>query len=199
MTESVATLATPPIVGRFYQVPCFLHHYESRRAVRQTWVPIIGDLHEDSQIIGVAGQHWHYDWRFITQAQLRILWPMHAIGCDLESGCHQGRCMGLVQFVRGQSPTVREQRKKCRRRGPCFPVAYHDRHNNRLVTVNFLGALEANYAGCRLKGLVCPHRGLPLNGQPVRDGVVVCPGHGLAWNTETGEMVRRVPLPVAAQ
>jgi hypothetical protein len=48
-------------------------------------------------------------------------------------------------------------------------------------------SLEKAYAGCVLKdGHICPHRGIDLRPFAKPDGTVICPGHGLRWDLNTG-------------
>jgi hypothetical protein len=77
-------------------------------------------------------------------------------------------------------------RFRCQRRMPSFPTHISGQ------PIEFVAGLENAYADVKLKCSKCPHRGMPLTGLPEKDGVVVCNGHGLAWNVQSGEMVRRL-------
>jgi nitrite reductase/ring-hydroxylating ferredoxin subunit len=57
---------------------------------------------------------------------------------------------------------------------------------------------ESKYADASAKCGTCPHRGFPLGGVPAKRGVVVCPGHGLAWDQATGRNVPRYRVRPAA-
>jgi hypothetical protein len=57
--------------------------------------------------------------------------------------------------------------------------------------IPWLRKLEQKYRDAKMKNFICPHKGLPCNATPIVDGVVVCRGHGLAFNVETGAMVRQ--------
>lgn len=59
---------------------------------------------------------------------------------------------------------------------------------------HWLEEMEKAYAHNRLRdGHICPHRGISCRGVIAEsDGGVVCPGHGLKWNLETGQLVSRV-------
>lgn len=73
------------------------------------------------------------------------------------------------------------RRRKCQRPTPFYPAEI----------VPWLPDLEAAYQDRRLgEDWICPHRGASLRGQPVHEGVVVCPLHGLRWCVETGRLVR---------
>ena len=60
-------------------------------------------------------------------------------------------------------------------------------------TPHWVRELEAAYAGATLSpGLICPHKGAPLEGmQPDDDGCITCPFHGLRWNASTGQLAPR--------
>src|SRR5437870_3356043 len=65
-----------------------------------------------------------------------------------------------------------------------FPVA-----GRRVLVVNLDGTL------CALDDL-CPHLAVPLNRGELKDGCVVCPGHGSVFAARTGEVRRWVGKPV---
>ena len=58
-------------------------------------------------------------------------------------------------------------------------------------------ARSTRYAAVRAPDCrTCPHRGMPLTGQPVdTDGGVVCPAHGLRWSRKDGSLMRRTCPP----
>jgi hypothetical protein len=57
------------VPGRRYEVRCVRATHIAPWFGR--WVPILGELHEDREIIKVATEHWHVDWRFVSAALLR--------------------------------------------------------------------------------------------------------------------------------
>jgi hypothetical protein len=170
-------------VGKFYRVPCI------RTTKRYTyggaqWLPIIGPEHSDKEFINFPASHWHIDWRFAGARTFKeaTLFPR-------KEGPHSQCYSAVVQrwgwgdpvfghAITDGEPVIR--RMKCKRDWPAYPYS----------AATWLPALEAAYAGSKIKpGMICPHRGLPLDGAP-RDGdVVTCPGHGLRWNFKTGELV----------
>jgi hypothetical protein len=140
------------------------------------WVPILGPKHEDAAYIGFPKQHYHFDFRFLKNGGFRYL-------VNADSPKAHGCVAGDDAF---HINTVRLLRRVCVRQMHEWPVT-----DTRDRPISWMPALEQAFADKRMKCMTCPHRGMPLNGMPVKDGVVVCPGHGLAWNIQTGELVRR--------
>lgn len=71
-------------------------------------------------------------------------------------------------------------RRKCLREMPEFPDG-------------LMHLLEPHFQDQKLCGDRCPHQGFSLKGFPVaEDGTIVCPLHGLKWDTKTGAMVSRL-------
>ena len=160
----------PCEIGRYYRVPCV------EVPMWRCMVPLFGPLHEDTEIIGFPEEHWHIDWRFTSPA-------------FMERWVYKRIPHGTVLSRKNAVGAVEIRPRKCRREMPVFPT-----HPYSGKPVFWLADLEKAHAEARLKcGMICPHRGLPLAGCPAKDGVVVCPGHGLAWDVETGDLVRRLP------
>lgn len=155
-------------IGKFYRVPVVfgvVYSYAPR------WLPALGPKHEDAAIIGFRDQHYHIDWRFAPEALLKL---GSRFGSPLGIVLHEGRANpdGLGR------PELR--RIKCKRLMPEFP-----RHR-----AGWVERLERAHSACKLKpGMVCPHRGIPLDTLPVVNDVVTCPGHGLRWHVRAGELV----------
>jgi hypothetical protein len=158
-----------PIVGKFYHVACV-----RSKASNRPWLPILGPLHEDAQYTGFKPLHYHYDFRFIADYIFAgMCWPTPS------------RVFGVVATSANVDITkIEVRRRKCHRQMPEYP------HEHAV----WLPQLEAAYADKKLKCMTCPHRGLPLDGLPVKDGVVTCPGHGLRWHVETGCLVPAIKL-----
>ena len=158
------------VVGNYYSVPHVATNKDVFHRKPGTLIPIIGPEHEDAEFINFPFDHWHIDWRFVN----RSLFKQRGNGWVV---------LGTPINVSNTTNEIIHKVRKCLREMPVFPPA----------RVPWRPKLEAAYAGCKLKpGMVCPHRGIPLNGCPVKDGVVVCPGHGLRWNVETGELLRSI-------
>jgi nitrite reductase/ring-hydroxylating ferredoxin subunit len=169
-----------PVVGKFYLVPCLW--FSLGFSDRNKWVPIIGPLHEDKDL-GIENNHYHHDVRFTPES----LWEEYG-GIKM---------MGRVMSEPPVKPMlIKVRRLRMKRQMPDFPkedYAYADGEvrvapgtKNKVVA-----KLEKQFKDVRLTCRVCPHRGMSLKGLPVKDGMVVCNGHGLRWNVETGAMVVR--------
>ena len=136
-------------VGRFYLVPCVYMPPDGSRSLTG-WAPIIGPRHSDEETIKFPDEHYHYDFRFVTAAQMsKIL------------GLREPAIAPAVVLDSKYVKDTRWRRRMCRHAGP--PEWPYQRSP-------WMAALEDAYASHRLKPdcRVCPHRGLPLNGQPVR-------------------------------
>jgi nitrite reductase/ring-hydroxylating ferredoxin subunit len=59
----------------------------------------------------------------------------------------------------------------------------------RVLVVNLGGSFHAI-------GDLCPHLAIPLSRGELKDGCVVCPGHGSVFDVKTGTAVRWVGLPI---
>jgi hypothetical protein len=171
--QKVSELTSEPEIGKFYLVPCV-------PTDDGEWWPVIGPKHEDLEHIGFPVEHYHYDLRFFSGDQLKATMlglpsPMMRKSDDyaLMAVAHSGKCGKPIDKYR-----------KCQRPMPDFPVKF---------VQAWFPKLEAAYKSVKLSScLKCPHRGLPLKGLSVKDALVVCPGHGLRWNVQTGEMVSRL-------
>jgi hypothetical protein len=68
---SIEALKEPPVVGKFYMVPCVEvskeHRYQHMH--RPGIFPVTGTKHEDSEIVRFPHYHWHYDFRFFDRRQ----------------------------------------------------------------------------------------------------------------------------------
>jgi hypothetical protein len=174
--QRVAELETEPEVGKFYLVPCVRHYGE--------WVPVIGPRHDDREVIGFAEKHYHKDVRFLSDDWLEQRWAWSRFNSSRPLTCTPEEYELASVLIVDAEP--RERRMKCRRRMPQFPTAITDAGRPA-----WQRKLERAYKNANAKCGRCPHRGLPLNGQPVKDGKVICPGHGLVFDVATGKLVPR--------
>lgn len=174
MTETI-----PYEVGKFYRVPVIVGRW---RDADGEW-PVLGPLHEDAEYIGFEPLHWHVDARFLTQRQWRTatfskdrgLGVEDVFNMPVQKTYEDWQHKPMVLIV---NPAPILKLRKCRRVWPTYPGR-----------VRWRKKLEAAYADCELRpGMVCPHRGAPLEGLEVHDGCVTCPLHGLRWNVTTGRL-----------
>jgi len=196
MKRTTIAVGEAPVIGRMYRVPCI--EYPTIYQGPTMWVPVYGPPHEDREIIGFPHQHYHVDIRFMSvrglarySGRINILeellsYPMTVpvvIAPSLEAGTQPARV--------AVSPFPILKRRKCYREMPDFPGPVERRLQG--FCRSFGPLLEDTYQGCQLKldNPICPHRGFRLAGLPQKDGLVVCPGHGLRWDLRTGQMRRR--------
>jgi hypothetical protein len=160
-------------VGKYYQVPCvkgtetppFLNF-----AKKGQWIPILLPKHDDPEI-GAPFQHYHLDFRFLTE------WSLKKAGFAWVLAQPHG--YGETHQRKFYQEEIVYRRMKCKREMPQYP-----RHIAR-----WMPTLCAKYKGSRLVNGKCPHKGIDLSGCVPVNGVVTCPGHGLMWDVETGKMV----------
>lgn len=172
-------------VGKFYNVPCVLGEWGNRS--KRAWWPVMGSQHEDKDIIGFPHQHYHIDWRFVARPQTD--WFQAAVSALADNPLAYNYNLPLMTWHLNEhglpAPVLR--RRKCQR-PHALPWD--------LRRITWMPKLEAAYKGCKLaKGHICPHRGFDLSHEPVVNGVVTCPLHGLRWNIETGELAPRTCAP----
>lgn len=180
MIERIDQIQGEAVIGKMYRVLCVNVNDGHRYAayIRNGWLPVVGTAHDDTEIIGVSGRHYHIDWRFTKMGDIgefesarkfgRVIWERNVIGKPL--------------FMR----------RKLLRQMDEFPIRIPNFGGGSSPIV-FIPRLEAAYRDVKLKQncMLCPHRGISLAGVPEKDGVRVCPGHGLAWRISDGAMVPR--------
>lgn len=154
-------------IGKMYSVPCVQTRAHSW--LGSGWQPVIGPMHEDSGAVNFPYDHWHIDVRFVRK---NTRWsPAFLLGVPIMKNDRSG----LAVVIAG--PELRQ--KKCQRAMPIYPGK----------KAPWMKSLESEFAQVRMKNMVCPHRGLPLQGCQHDGDVVTCPGHGLRWNVKTGALV----------
>lgn len=159
-------------------------------------VPLLGPVHEDREIINFPDYHFHIDWRFVKPRvfEAMIREQEVSIGFDATQKHYPPRLQMyepahlLMAMAAVAGGNIKRDVHRYR------PMTLYREHAVFPDRVRWLGSLEAKYASAKLRpNLVCPHRGISCAGVTCSgDGLkVVCPGHGLAWNRETGELIRR--------
>jgi hypothetical protein len=189
-------MASPPVVGETYLVPCIRINHGN-----EIWdVPVFGTVHSDPELgLAASFDHLHIDQRFVTEIYLN---KFHYCGINNlfakpEASMTSHRWLTLPVLSGPDIRGAREEKPmECLREAYFTPYTVNrDRSVNRWFTgdsLNHFGKFEDKYANTTLKACkVCPHRGIPLGSMPVRDGLITCPGHGLDFDACTGKLVRR--------
>lgn len=182
-------LTSPAVIGERYSVRCA---HATLGAVSGWW-PILGELHADPDITTKIGRHLHIDWRFPGAARVErtlrawtfddALWRLTFLTL------HKGP--GLPMAFRHELPRktgIRRIVKICRRPFPVFGEDEQEELGEKFET----WAATQRHLCLDLSTMICPHKGIPLGGVPVVDGVITCPGHGLSFCATTG---KRAELP----
>jgi len=181
------------VIGQFYMVPCMYAQPSARSRWMDAsgWVPVLGPKHEDAEHLDFEFQHYHIDWRFVGHPAFRIAsrgkhWsPLRHVMTNSGGDLWHHKLEG--------APVLR--RIKCKREMPEFP---HNASLGSKANIHWARMERAQAFTCnKLKpGNICPHRGIDLTPFIKADGTVICPGHGLKWNTVTGEMMPRHGGPI---
>jgi hypothetical protein len=159
---------TDVVVGKMYKVPCIrrVHSGKFRDLSGRGWIPVIGPIHDDKELIGFESLHLHYDSRFLTVKGNRVHSDSLSRLREVESLEDVFVHLGPVQYAL--------KLRKCRRLTDVW------------TPVRFTRPLEEAHRRCRIgPDCLCPHRKIPLAlGARLQDGSVVCAGHGLRWSAE---------------
>lgn len=170
MIPNIEDLTEPPVVGQMYMVPCvFSTSWTEWDSSGGEWQPVTGPPHSDAEYINVDKTHYHYDTRFLSEAQIRTI------------------DKGAWLFAGDPIKAIATHYTKLERRPlVCQRAVLHFKREP------WSADLENGYADKRVKCGTCPHRGLPLLSLPREPGtdIVTCPGHGLRWDLKTGALVR---------
>lgn len=144
----------------------------------RSYVPVLGPKHEDADHLDFKYEHYHPDVRFLGEAQVKY-WQRHGLRLAYAAGYPV--CVTKVDGT-PLAHTLKTMAMQCLR-------DYND-HVFPKGKAQTWDALRRAYRDCKLKpGMVCPHRGFRLAPHVRDDGLVVCPGHGLVWDTKTGKLV----------
>lgn len=181
-----------PRVGKFYLVKCIKLNQNGIECFGKEWVPIIGPKHDDEGPVNFPYNHYHIDWRFIYG----LADYKRDIRGDSITGYEFARviCLpgnGISEYsIHASGLEIEYKTRKCAR-------VYGGDYNFPVSTANgevrFLKTLEKEFKGCKLKaGHICPHKGINLSSiAPDENGLIVCPGHGLAFNSKTLTQTKR--------
>jgi Rieske [2Fe-2S] domain len=192
--EEIAAFARehqPPAqveAGKMYQVPCLTSPRFRRRSLNWTGtVPLLGTVHEDSDLVGFKPWHVHVDWRFVKPTKDKRF---------VNGESHDGNQYNLANvltlsyeplvyssqdqdFTFWNDVTCEIKLKLCRFTTP-YPWITPD-------DVPFRAKLQQHFQHCDATGGLCPHRGLPLSyARNMGNGRLQCPLHGLEFTTGQG-------------
>lgn len=174
MIPRVDELAEPAVVGRYYLVPSVLA-FNVYGSLAPEWWPIWPEAHSDPELIDCAGDHYHFDQRFLYRRQ----WDRFSGDASYRYVLWRWRQAGNAAII-ARGPELR--RRRCLRQ-----FAYPSRGS--VVIEPKLSKFHRRLAACRR----CPHRGFDLRQVPPdAAGVITCPGHGLRFHAATG-----APAPIA--
>lgn len=183
-------------LGKYYTRPCIRAYWWVSQS-QPTWWPVLGPQHTDAGIINFPHQHYHVDYRFLSQRlrnaidrtangerihpiyvqPIATVWPEPIPGHGYTKPVNLDD-MALSDIPQSQWFQWRRLRFKTDQLPPYPPG------------VPWLDALQDAYAHARLsKGRICPHQGADLSGiKPDAAGIVRCPLHGLCWDWQTGQL-----------
>ena len=186
----------PPQIGTFANKLCIRSHLSSRD--KPSWIPIIGPLHDDPKFIESYFQHYHIDWRYLTQHQVEIL-ERTAEYMDIDTnkvvidsvvpeGSPKSIDVDNTNGLADEFPVetyLKAMRRRCAREFPNYPS-----------DTEWLPAMETAFQNEKLIDGRCPHQQTDLSTIPTdANGNVTCPMHGLSWNRETGRLAKRANPP----
>lgn len=160
-------------IGRYYRVPAVLvNDWWGFNG----WLPVIGPMHEDAEIVNFPWLHFHIDWRFAA-TEVWKCWRDHRVpGGHLAMPIQCPDRDGSRVINRGPEPRL----MKYKRATDAFPQ----------VHVSWRAVLQRKFACAKLVNGVCPHRGIPVSAMHREGDILTCPGHGLQWNAITGAAVQ---------
>ena len=176
MSDNDSPLECVP--GKQYRVPCISHKILRRKDRGWgMWVPLIGPVHEDRDVIGFEPWHIHVDSRFLTMP--KEMEPSHYGSVLAAVVCLTARFLYPFTDIDELRRDAKLQMRSlvCRRaHAPRFPAAH----------ASWFEELENKHLNCQVVNGRCPHRGIhiqcghkELNGEGYH-----CPGHGLRWGAD---------------
>lgn len=182
------TLPDLLIKDEYYWVPCIpipdklVPFYLN---LEDGWLPVLGQPHIDGETVSegdvenIYALHHHVDVRFI-----KVDLPVGgSIAVPVNLFAHLLDLWDLDTPNDEKIDFVEWKRKKC------YRIAVDDFHNSGVPNIYEPGVIAKGLKLTDQK--VCPHQKACLNGVPRINNSVVCPVHGLKWNTSSGELIPR--------
>lgn len=179
---SIDSIKGEPVIGQTYMVRSVMAKIFSQEEP----VPVIGTAHSDKAYGFGEDKHWHLDYRFLSERiyqgfvkQVRAEDAMYV----------NDKAETVLRYVVDHDNVDFEERAvkrpfKYLRKMPVYPIQ----------SCNWMVEALSKFAGKKIdpKRPVCPHRGVCLRGMQTEKNAIVCPGHGLAWDSKTGAYVDRL-------
>jgi hypothetical protein len=165
-------------LGEKYLVPCVqVPVYDIN--IFSLDMPVLGPPHDDKEINqGIS--HYHIDFRFVTDAELKAFgvseWDISVQYKDRVQGI---KYVGHLFMYEAAKTYVRELNQN-----PGFLTG----GPHHIYWEAFREKLRRSKFKLNRQCMVCPHKGTHLNGIKPKDGKLLCPSHGLAFNSETLEV-----------
>lgn len=171
-------------VGKTYEVPCARIKHDvldkegflvNRLYVfdENEWVPIMGEKHCDTHIIGFQWEHYHIDWRFVSTSRFR-----KRMFARTSKNYVLAEVITTQHIYETKTMPLRMIRKM-----PEYPNP-----------IRFTEALETHYANATAKKYRCPHQGVDLSSIAPNDkGQIVCPLHGLRFCKNSLKLIKTLP------
>ncbi|MBN8826465.1 MULTISPECIES: Rieske 2Fe-2S domain-containing protein [unclassified Spirosoma] len=153
-------------VGKFYNVPvAILGETYYRGFYPNSVIPLMGEQHNDIEIINVTSEHYHIDWRFVRNRNF-------AIATDTDYSEVIGLEHGII-IMPEHILRIETRRMKCKRDFRDYPSQI----------APWFTKLQEKYAHTTAKNGRCPHKGFDMTTiKPDAEGCITCPLHGLKWN-----------------
>jgi len=170
------------VTGKYYRVPCVEAEWGREfHLQRRLWV-IMLPLHDDKEHLDFKNPHYHLHPQFLPKRFYnllsnngRYLWIVHPLQHNYECvGWNKNTREFDIDIDRPMGEVVYRTRR-CLRAMPEHPVGTGD------LTNQMVRDFQRAFVGQRIANGKCPHRGIDLSRCPVKNGCVVCPGHGLLF------------------
>lgn len=178
--ERLLALKTPPVVGQTYMVPV-----TKLNGFAWITVPVIGHAHNDRELGMQDVDHIHIDRRFITDAELLL------IGFSDSTLANRNGTVALnISLLNGEPLKVWEEPRECL--VDDFPQWRSFKAGRAGLLAKEVRQLreEKGVTHLNMDCKVCPHKGTRLDNCKPRDGVLLCPAHGMEFDAETGEILQ---------
>ena len=200
-------------VGKLYPVP----HVRARLLTqgRPRWWAVLGPAHDDREYIEFHHRHYHIDYRFLTDDDLR---EIHAFNTgalnppldptllvitntapenwDPRDPRNSHTIPAVMQYLNGRTMYVGLPLESLPT--PEYPTGTYIRTRRRKMQrqnggpdrqLGWISILRRAYENSKLlPGMICPHRGADLSRiSQDEEGVITCPLRRPRWRADTGE------------